>query len=308
MAWHRFSFWFLMIALAVPIWVMAQIGEEESAEVFLEEYSDAFQEKFFEALKEKGIENTDRAINILLECKQMESDYVVLDHELAQAYLRSGDLNSALEFALEAVNAEPANYWYANTLIQILVRRNMKVDQLKSDIPINNSDLARNLTQSLFKNRKYEEALQLVNQLSPTPQIDHLKSKIEDSIAKQEKNKQPAAMTVVETEEREDPVAEYIARLRTLIERNAPVEVLSLALEASESYPSQPYFYYAHGWALHQQGEHQRALRSLETGLDYLIDDENMANSFYKTLASTHKALGNTSKANFYLSKVKTGS
>jgi len=308
MAWHRFSFWILIITLLAPVWAMAQITEEESAEVFLEEYSDAFQEKFFEALKERGIENFDRAINILLECKQMEPQYVVLDHELAQAYLVTGDLNNALEFALEAVNAEPANYWYANTLIEIMVQRNMKVDQLGTDIPMENPDLARNLTQSLFKNRKYEEALQLVNDLNPTPQINHLKSKIEDSIAKQKDNRQPATKTVVKTEVREDPVADYITRLKTLIASKATAEVLSLAVEASESYPTQPYFYYAHGWALHQQGDHKRALRSLETGLDYLIDDDNMANSFYRTLASTHKALGNTSKANTYLSKVKTGS
>ena len=307
MAWHRFSLWYLMIALVIPSWGVSQIEEEESAEVFLEEYSDAFQEKFFEALKERGIENYDRAINILLECKQMEPDYVVLDHELAQAYLLTGELNSALEFALEAVNAEPANYWFANTLVHVLIRRNMKVETLGSDIPIDNSDLAQNLTQSLFKNRKYEEALKWVNSLNPTPQNNHLKSKIEDSIAEKKNESRPVVQqTQVITEA--DPVASQIARLKSLIANNSIEEVVSVAVEASESYPSQPYFYYAHGWALHQQGDHKRALRSLETGLDYLIDDENLANLFYKTLASTHKALGNTSKANSYLSKVKTGS
>lgn len=307
MAWHHFFYRFLFLALTIPTLAFSQIGEEESAEVFLEEYSDAFQEKFFEALKERGIENYDRAINILLECKQMEPDYVVLDHELAQAYLLTGDLDNALEFALDAVNAEPANYWFANTLIHVLARKNMKVEQLKADIPINNIDLAQNLTQSLFKNRKYEEALKWVNFLNPSAQNKHLKSKIEDSIAKQNRTKAPAA-EVVESERTDDPVATTIMELKALINRNAVSEVLTLAIEASESYPSQPYFYYAHGWALHQQGEHKRALRSLETGLDYLIDDDNLANTFFKTLASTHKALGNTSKANSYLSKVKTGS
>ena len=307
MAWLRFSFWFLTITLLIPTLAFSQIEEEESAEVFLEEYSDAFQEKFFEALKERGIENFDRAINILLECKQMEPDYVVLDHELAQAYLATGDLNSALEFALEAVNAEPANYWFANTLVSILMRRSMKVEQLESDIPINNPDLARNLAQSLFKNRNYEEALKWVNYLNPTPQNKHLKVKIEDSIAEQEtKTNPPAQQQQIIT--KTDPVASQIATLKSLISANSIEEVLAMAIEASESYPSQPYFYYAHGWALHQQGDHKRALRSLETGLDYLIDDNDLANSFYRTLASTHKALGNTSKANFYLSKVKTGS
>lgn len=308
MVWHRNVCWSLMLVLLAPVWTLAQIGEEESAEVFLEEYSDAFQEKFFEALKEKGIENTDRAINLLLECKQMEPGYVVLDHELAQAYLSSGDLNSALEFALESVIAEPANYWYANTLVKVLIRKGMKIDRLESDLPLNNTDFVRNLIQSLYTNRQFEEALRWLADLQPSPSNTHLRSKIEDSISKEKERREPLVETVTETETLDDPVSDYISRLKALIQGNAASEVLALAVEASESYPSQPYFYFAHGWALHQQGEHQRALRSLETGLDYLIDDDNLANSFYKTLASTHKALGNASKANMYLSKVKTGS
>ena len=307
MAWHRFSYWLFVIAWVIPALVFSQIEEEDSAEVFLEEYSDAFQEKFFEALKERGIENYDRAINILLECKQMEPEYVVLDHELAQAYLLTGDLNSALEFALEAVNAEPANYWFANTLVRILQRSGRKVEQVEADIPVDNTDLARNIAQSLFKNRNYEEALKWVSTLNATPQNNHLRSKIEDSIAAQQNTAQAVVQQVRENTET-DPIASQIDALRSLIATNSIEEVLARAVDASESYPSQPYFYYAHGWALHQKGDHKRALRSLEMGLDYLVDDENLADSFYKILARTHKALGNTSKANFYLSKVKSGS
>lgn len=293
--------------VSIPFYVHAQIGEEESAEVFLEDYSDAFQEKFFEALKEKGIENTDRAINLLLECKRMEPDYVVLDHELAQAYLMTGELNNALEFALECVIAEPENYWYANTLIKIMIRRNMSMDQLRSAVPLDNEELARNLTQSLFNSGNYKEALALVDNLDTSPQSLHLKSKIEDSIARQENKKTTVVQEESEPEVRNDPVTEYRIQLIKYMDENAVQEALNMAIEASETYPSQPFFYYAHGWALHQQGEHKRALRSLETGLDYLIDDDVLANSFYKILASTHKALGNASKANMYLSKVKSG-
>ena len=59
-----------------------EFKEEESSEVFLEEYTDEFQEKFFEALKQKGIENYDRAVNLLLECKRLDPNNSVLDHEL----------------------------------------------------------------------------------------------------------------------------------------------------------------------------------------------------------------------------------
>ena len=68
------------------------IQEEESSEVFLEEYTDKFEETFFEALKQKGIENYDRAINLLLECKAMEPFDATIDHELAKAYFSDKEI------------------------------------------------------------------------------------------------------------------------------------------------------------------------------------------------------------------------
>jgi len=62
-----------------------KLDVEESAEVFLEEYTDEFQEKFFEALKQKGIHNYDRAIDLLLECKELKPDNSAINHELAKA-------------------------------------------------------------------------------------------------------------------------------------------------------------------------------------------------------------------------------
>jgi hypothetical protein len=50
------------------------------------------------------------------------------------------------------------------------------------------------------------------------------------------------------------------------------------------------------------------AIDVLQTALDYLIDDRDLANKIYLELANAHKALGNTSKANEYLSKIKSGS
>ena len=59
---------FVFTLFALPIQGKAQqrdMNIEDSSEVFLEEYSDTFQENFFEALKQKGIENYDKAINLL---------------------------------------------------------------------------------------------------------------------------------------------------------------------------------------------------------------------------------------------------
>jgi len=285
----------------------AQI-EEESAEFFLEEYSDAFQEKFFEALKEKSIENYDRAINLLLECKGLEPDYVVLNHELAQCYLAEKKLEDALEFSLEAVVAEPDNYWYANTLVAILIRRNMATDQVIGTIPISNEELAHNLSKSLFKNKRYKDALELTKYLSQSDKHVQLKRKIEDSIAAAGKKGNQAKETKEAAVERpNDPVSSIRTQIENHINSGNAQKVLETSESALEAYPNQPYFYYSHGWALHKLGNNKTAVRSLETGLDYLFDDASLANKFYKALATAYQSLGNASKANMYLSKVKSG-
>ena len=80
-----------------------------------------------------------------------------------------------------------------------------------------------------------------------------------------------------------------------------------LADEALESYPLQPFFYYAKGYALNRKSKHKEAVEVLEASLDYLLDDIALANKIYSELADAYTALNNISKANMYLSKVKPG-
>ena len=121
------------------------IQEEESAEVFLEEYTDEFQDKFFEALKQKGIQNYDRAINLFLDCKRLDATNIVVDHELAKAYLLDKKYISAQQYAIETLVAEPKNYWYLDTLISILEKQSNSIETVKA----NDIDMNRSMVPSL---------------------------------------------------------------------------------------------------------------------------------------------------------------
>jgi len=81
-----------------------------------------------------------------------------------------------------------------------------------------------------------------------------------------------------------------------------------MAAEDLEEFPLQPYFYYASGLALNNNGKHKAAIEVLEESIDYLLDDDNLANKIYKELANAYNAIQNSGKANMYLSKVKSGS
>lgn len=82
--------------------------------------------------------------------------------------------------------------------------------------------------------------------------------------------------------------------------------LLKTTEEAMESFPSQPYFYYANGAALNSIQKHKDAIEILEGALDYLIDDIPLENAIYKELVKAYTATNNTSKANMYLSKIKS--
>ena len=280
--------------------------EEESAEVYLEEYTDQFQELFFEALKQKGIENYDKAINLFLECKQMDPENEAIDHELAKVYFLEKNYVPALEAAIHALEADPTNFWYLHTLVEVLRVQGRSVMEINQRIPYQNSDLKKNLALIYYKQRNYEEALKILKDMEKSSFREDLTSKIRDSIEQVKDNVAPENLKPVSASE--DPLAAYKSTLKALLSEQDFEKLEEVASEAMELFPTQPYFYYMKGKALLQKNEPARAVGVLETSLDFLLDDTDLNNQIYSDLARAYKALGNLTKANMYLSKLKDGS
>ena len=100
----------------------------------------------------------------------------------------------------------------------------------------------------------------------------------------------------------------YKKEIGELIRNKDYSSLVIKAEEALEEFPSQPYFYFAKGMGLNRSGKQKEATRELETALDFLIEDNELGNNIYKELANAYTFLGNSSKANMYLSKIKSGS
>lgn len=296
-------YWVYLSVLAIPIMVNGQI--EESAEVFLEAYTDEFQEHFFEGLKQQGIENYDRAIEAFLKCKDLDPSNPVVDHELAKSYALDKKAVRASEYALAAIISEPDNRWYLNTYIQLALKQGYQLGQIKTVIPYDNIALKTNLAHILFLEKRYEEALEVLGELQENQFVSQLRAKATDSLSEKNRGraKEPKPEEVVQS----NPLDELRIKMNDLVDTKQFGGLEQLALSATESYPSQPDFYYYHGLALRNLKEYQRAVRSLETALDYLLDDRELANNIYRQLAGTYMDMGNSSKANTYLSKIKTG-
>lgn len=281
--------------------------EQQSAEVFLEEYTDEFQENFFEALKQKGIQNYDRAIDLFLKCKLLEPQNSVIDYELAKAYYLDQQYIKAQEYAIEALISEPTDFWYLDNLLKILDKQGSPLETVQRNIPYQNQKLKENLAVVYFKKMKYDEALKILKELGSSKFAADLTAKINDSLQQRENDKR--TIVVVDKNQRgeDDPVAQYQAQIEKLLERAEYKTMLGVSQEALDAYPLQPYFYYAYGAALNNTSNANKAIEVLESGLDYLLEDEQLANKIYKELSKAYASIGNTSKAQEYASKVKPG-
>ena len=285
------------------------IEVEQSAEVFLEEYSDAFQENFFEGLKQMGIRNYDRAITYFLECKRLQPQNTVVAFELAKFHLYDKQFEVAQEYALEAVQGEPENYWYAETLINIVEARKSVLEDIKDELPFNNSELKSNIAEIYFLKGDYVTAKSILKELKSTKSTERLEQRIKDSLEIQkEKISSKAVLSKKVSNEDLNGVEEYKSKINELLIANLDTDkLLSTSEEAMENFPSQPFFYYANGTALNRLQKYNDAIEILETSLDYLIDDIVLENKIYKELANAYTAINNTIKANMYLSRIKPG-
>jgi predicted Zn-dependent protease len=305
----RMALLWMCLAVSTMTWSTGHAQEEqESSEVYLEEYTDEFQENFFEALKQKGIQNYDRAVDLFLKCKQLDPANSVVDYELAKAYLLDKQYILAQEYAITALNAEPTDFWYLDNLLSILEKQGVPWDAIKGQIPYSNGQLKQNLALGYFKKQKYQDALNVLKELDNSTFATDLTSKIKDSLEHGEKEAGNVVTREAPRTNEDDPMTEYRGQIDNLLTDGNYQEALAISKEALDTYPLQPYFYYAYGAALNNTSNANKAIEVLESGLDYLLDDTDaLANLLYKELSKAYTSIGNTSKANEYLNKIKSG-
>ena len=293
----------LLLALLTPFRSIAQ--EEESAEISLEDNTDVFQELFFEALKQKGIENYDKAINALLECKEIDPQSHVIDHELAKTYHLNKQFVLAQESAIQAVNQEPENLWYLNTSIDIIGLQTSNFQNFVERIPYENQKLKENFATILVAKKQYELAKKVLRQIGKSSFTNDLMARIADSLDQQQSK--PESNPLDSEQSKQDPLAGYMESLNDLLAKEAYEELGNSATEALEAYPLQPFFYYVKGVALNQAADFSQAADYLKMGLDFIYEDDDLTFKFYKELVFAYKGLGDAKKANMYLSKMKNG-
>lgn len=281
--------------------------EEESAEISLEAYSDAFQEHFFGALKEKAVENYEKAINLLLECKKLEPGHAVIDYELGKNHFALNQYPQAENYFKSAVAKAPDNLWYSESLFNTYKAQHNTAEAIKigKQLAQKHHKYKAFMARFYAEHKDYEEAIRLLDELDEAL-----------GASTQRKNQRIRYQTLMNVKENNQTATEEN------IQKNNPLNAINNTIEAYqkaadyngllvfidevlETYPSQSKFYYIKGNALNHLKKYTEAVTVLETALDFIVDDIVLENNIYKEFVLAYQAMGNTKKAEEYGRKLK---
>ncbi len=284
------------------------IGQEEgSADLFTEPYTDEFQEAFFESLKQKGIENYDRAEALMLDAKKYRPDDPVVDYELARILILARAYNRAEPFALDAVRADPSEYWYVDSFMQTLKHQSKNVDDYRADLPFGAPEFKLNLARWYLAEGRYQKARE---QLTPLAGQEDAKQLLQE-VNRLEAIRAPA--TVENKPEASGPsedsrsIAAFESRLDVLLKASDWKALEEESSSAIERFPLQPRFYYCKGLSLLRQDRAKQAVSVLKEGESYLLEPSEVGQQIYSAMSEAYIMLGDTEKAKKYSDKLKAG-
>lgn len=307
------NFYILVIIFGLfylPQQVFSQ--EEESAEISMEEVEDEFQQNFYEALKHKAIENYDKAIDFLLECKRINPANAAVDFELGKNYLLLKDYMNAETYLLSAVSKDTDNIWLQDVVFSLYLGQKNYMEALKAaqKLADRDSKYKMYLVTVYVETSEYKKAMSVLEEMNKefgrSVLRDSLVGRISEVIEDTNKNKEgyesgndPVTKT--------NPIEIINDEIESLISKSDFNTLLSIVDEALENYPAQARFYYAKGLALNKLGKHEEAIEILLMSIDYLIDDRELENNIYKELVLAYQATGNNEKTREYQKMIKNG-
>lgn len=303
----------LMWLLFQPYGLIAQ-PVTGNADVFTEEYTDEFQEYFFEALKQYAIENYEKAIIALEECKKLQPKYAIIDFELSKNFLKLRQYFKAEDYVLKALKAEPDNIWYLEGLFTVYQAQNntSKAIEVANKLAEKNIRYKENLVRLYTRAGNYNKALQLLGDLDAefgkTTRRRNQRFRLmamksyDEKLEKEIRNK-----SSVTSSKNKNPLETIKSTVDKLLETTDFKKAEQVTDEALESYPAQAELYYLNAIAKNKLKKYKEAIETLEMALEFTLDNTTLENKIYQQMVQNHKALGNTKKAEEFNRKIKKG-
>ena len=309
MASNRYKILVLCLCMAISIGFSQEDGQ--SAELTEEINADAFQEHFFEALKQKSIENYDRAILALLECKKLQADNEVVDYELGLNYMKQTNYIQAQQHFETAVSVDPSNMWYKDALLNCLLKqRNLHAAATVAENLLGmDTDYYKILADIYIELGEVSQAEKIIAKMQAEGIDVSAAAQLKTKLMMREHTKamlsgdQAEPQLALET--KSSPTDQYKEQIEKQLERTDYAEALRFSSEAIDNFPTQPLFYLYKAQSLNKLQNHSMAIQILEDGLSYILEQDDMKNNFYKEFVVAYRALGNQQKVDHYQGMIK---
>jgi len=151
----------------------------------LGDVSDEFQETFFEALKQKAITNYDKAIEALQKCITIDPKPNYLYHELGKNYLELKVYNKAETNFLKVRKEKPND----RHVLELLFESYFKQGKFKESVEVAeklvvyNSMFKEQLANLYFHQKRYDDALRVIDELNDEVGIDGYRRQLREKIS-----------------------------------------------------------------------------------------------------------------------------
>jgi len=307
-------------ALFCSFIAMGQEDVVSSEEMLVEQQSINFQTFFFESLQQKSIGNYDKAVYALEACNNIDKDNIAVLFELSKNYALLIKYTEAEYYILRGLEKDPENLYMLRHLKEIKTKQNDYLGAIKiqnkiiSLKPEEESDLVI----LYIKAGEIESATQLLKKLDEIDKLPKGLESLKESLVQDVNgptDQEPEPILEELPKRKVDILKdEYIlnknyASLKLLLERQLKTkQYLDLLKDSEEGlslFPAQPFLYLMNGKALNSLRKYKEAIQTLEEGLDYIIDEDNLKADLFEELSLSYKALGDNKSASEYYNQAE---
>ena len=268
-----------------------------------------FQQHFFKALSDKAIFNYQKAIEHLEKCNQILPDNKAVLFELSKNYDKLGRNLEALNYIDLALNKEPDNLWMLEHKVATLRKLANFDDAIiaQQKIATTYPKKKRVLVFLHLQNNNVEAAKRVLAELKEAKLLNARLRKIEEKLAQRDsiittQNKISVDIDTRSQFEKEKSFNNLKVLLEELANDNNP-DLLKYSEQGLTLFPAQPFVYLMNGKAHNNNKEFKKALESLQNGIDFVIDNNEIEAKFYLEMSKAYQGLNDIKKSNSYKNK-----
>lgn len=268
-----------------------------------------FQENFFKALSNKAIFNYQKAIQFLEKCNELEPNNKSVLFELSKNYLKLGRNIEALEYIKLALKKDSENIWLLEHQVYIL-RKIAAFDEailVQEKIAEKYPKKKQLLVFLHLQNRDVSAAKRVLLELKKARLLNSRLVAIQEKLDYNQPNKNKEKNKIVSTDLRVNFEKEKsFNNLKLLLDKlslNNHNDLLKYSEQGLALFPAQPIVYFMNGKALNNKSQYKKAIQSLQNGIDFVIDNNEIEAKFYLEIARAYQGLNDAKKVKSYKSK-----